>query len=69
MDSIAKKYLEQMKRESGMHTSRSDENNHLSIKNSDGKVIGHMYEDGSIKGTNSMPDDQGKSGALPWLQK
>lgn len=62
--SIGETLLEQMKKESGWHKSRSDSNDHLSIKNSEGKVIGHAYKDGSLKGT-----DQDGSGALPWLIK
>ena len=60
--SFADQLLSQMRQESGMHISRSDSNNHLTIKNFENRVIGHMYENGSIKGTN-----QGGSGALNWL--
>ena len=62
--SMGEQLLEQMRKESGLHKSRSDTNDHLSIKNSNGKVVGHMYKDGSLKGTN-----QGGSGSLPWLIK
>ena len=64
MKPMAQQALEQFQKESGMHTSRSDSNNHLSVKNQDGKVIGHMYEDGSMKATN-----QNGAGALSWLMK
>lgn len=62
--SLAQRILDQAARESGWHSSRSDNNDHLSIKNSNGKVTGHAYEDGMIKGTN-----QDGSGSLGWFQK
>lgn len=62
--SMAERIIEQARSDSGLHSSRSDQNDHLSIKNADGTVIGHMYPDGMIKGTN-----EGGSGALRWLQK
>ena len=62
--SMGERLLEQMRKESGWHKSRSDSNDHLSIKNSGSEVIGHMYKDGGIKGTN-----RGGSGALSWLIK
>ncbi|MBI2124482.1 hypothetical protein HYT92_01695 [Candidatus Pacearchaeota archaeon] len=55
--SMSEKILEQFIKESGWHTSRSDDNEHLTIKNSDRRVTGHLYKDGTIKGTN------------PWLLK
>ena len=62
--SMAQMLLNQAKKESGWHSSRSDSNTHLSIKNADGTVIGHIYKNGTIKGTN-----QNGTGALPWLLK
>lgn len=62
--SMAERAIFQAKGDAGMHTSKSDLNKHLSIKNSEGTVIGHMYADGSVKGTN-----EGGSGALSWLMK
>jgi len=56
--------LEQSQKESGWHSSRSDLNEHLSIKNQDREVIGHLYKDGTIKGTN-----HGGSGSLSRLMK
>lgn len=38
---------------SGYHSSRSDENKHRTLKNKDGKVVAHVYGDGSVKGTNN----------------
>ncbi len=48
--------------DAGFHSSPSDLNDHLSIKNAEGTVIGHDYANGLIKGTN-----QEGSGALSWL--
>ena len=62
--SMAELALRQFGKESGWHSSRSDINDHLTIKNSEGDVIGHAYKNGMIQGTN-----QGGSGALPWLIK
>jgi len=62
--SMAEKALNQFQKESGWHQSRSDSNNHLTIKNSEGSVVGHIYRDGSVKGTNN-----GGSGSLPFFQK
>lgn len=64
MAGIGEKFLEQMRKDAGWHKSRSDGNDHLSIKNSNGTVVGHMYKDGSFSGTN-----QGGAGSLPWLIK
>ena len=56
---------------SGYHTSKfesGDSMPHISIKAGlDSKVIGHLYKDGTIKGTNGDEQNQGRSGALPWL--
>jgi len=65
--SMVQRLIEQSERgpsAAGWHKSRSDSNKHLSIKNSNGTVIEHMYEDGSVKGTN-----EGGSGALNWFTK
>jgi len=62
--SIAERLLDNAKKDAGWHHSPSDSNKHLSIKNAEGTVIGHLYDDGTIKGT-----DEGGSGALRWLQQ
>ena len=46
--------------QSGWHSSPSDFNNHLTIKNADGNVSGHYYSDGSITDFN---------GSLGWIKK
>ena len=51
----------------GWHTSLSDSNRHLSIRNAEGEITAHLYSDGVIKGVNSRDRMQGKSGALSWL--
>ena len=63
--SMAERLLEQCQKESGWHTSRSDSNVHLTIKNAEGKVTGHFYKDGAISGVNNGE----LSGGLPWLLK
>ena len=62
--SMAQIALEKFQKESGWHSSSSDLNEHLSIKNADGKVIGHFYSDGIVKGTNEKG-----SGTLSWFLK
>jgi hypothetical protein len=47
--SFTERLLEQARKDSGWHSSRSDSNAHLSIKNADVTVVGHLYPDGSIK--------------------
>ena len=64
---LGKRVLAEAFATSGWHFSLSDTNCHLSIKNAEKQVIGHMYSDGVIKGVNSQEQNQGKSGALPWL--
>ena len=63
-ENMAEAILNQAKKESGWHSSPSDDNEHLTVKNSNGLVIGHIYKDGTINGTNN-----GGSGALSWLLK
>lgn len=53
--------LGQSRRESGWHSSPSDDNKHLTIKNSDGRTTGHYYEDGSIKSFGEL------GGGTDWL--
>ena len=51
-----KSFLSKIVRESdqsGYHSSRSDSNNHRSLKNKDGKVVAHVYGDGGVKGTKN----------------
>jgi len=57
-ESMAKNLLSQSEKESGWHTSQSDSHEHLTVKNADGKVTGHIYKDGSRKD---------KNGSLEWL--
>ena len=59
-NSMAERLLIQSELQSGWHTSPSDFNNHLSIKNSMGNVTGHCYSNGIIKDFN---------GSLGWLKK
>ncbi len=60
--SAGEKLIHQSKLDAGMHRSRSDLNDHLSVKNADGRVVGHMYPDGSIKSV----DSRGGSGLI-WI--
>jgi len=70
MDTITEKALNQFKKESGWHTNpKTDLNEHLSIRDTNEDIVGHMYSDGSIKGTNSREKFQGLSGGLSWLLK
>lgn len=59
-DTMSDKLLIQSEMQSGWHSSPSDANDHLSIKNGMGQVTGHYYKDGSIKDFN---------GSLNWLTK
>jgi len=59
---LGESLLEQSKVESGLHSSESDSNDHLTIKNADEDVIAHYYSDGSIKSTSSKADSD-----LIWL--
>lgn len=68
-NSMANRLLEQARRESGWHTSRSDQNPHLTIKNALGQVTGHVYQDGSTKGVNTRCSSTGSSDSLAWLLK
>jgi len=63
-DSMIQRLLIQAEIESGWHTSRTDENPHLTIKNASGVVVAHYYHDGSYKmvptrpGGTRMPGEQ-----------
>ena len=58
-NSIGERLTIQSELQSGWHSSRSDANNHLTIKNANGKTTGHYYENGMIKDFN---------GSLNWLK-
>jgi hypothetical protein len=57
-ESMGERLMIQSELQSGWHSSRSDANEHLSIKNSNGDVTGHLYRNGGIKDFN---------GSLGWL--
>jgi hypothetical protein len=59
MPMIGEELLRQSRLDAGWHQSRSDANDHLTIKNVNGVVTGHVYPDGSIKDFN---------GSLEWLR-
>jgi len=59
-NSMAERLIVQSELQSGWHTSPSDPNIHLSIKNAAGDVTGHMYPNGVIKDFN---------GSLAWMGK
>jgi len=56
---LGKALLEQARKESGLHTSQSDLNPHLTVRNAAGEITGHYYPDGSVKDFN---------GSLAWLR-
>jgi hypothetical protein len=57
-DSMAERLMVQSELQSGWHTSPSDSGQHLTIKNANGAVTGHISRDGTIKDFN---------GTLGWL--
>ena len=59
-NSMAEALIAQSELQSGWHTSPSDPNVHISIKNAAGDVTGHMYPDGGIKDFN---------GSLAWMRR
>lgn len=54
-DSMMQRLLLQAEIESGWHSSPSDENPHLSIKNALGVVVAHCYRDGGYKMVPTRP--------------
>jgi len=57
-NSMAEALAVQSELQSGWHQSKSDSNEHLTIKNVEGNVTGHLYRDGTIKDFN---------GSLGWM--